>query len=278
MTDESPVERYYERNTRRFLRFGGGRSSGAIHRQLWGPGVTATEQAADYINVLVAAAIRDAGRSVTSVIDFGCGVGGTAIHLASALPAVAVTGITLSAKQAAIARREADRQGVGDRCVFRQGDFESADLGLTADVIVAIESYVHSAEPALFFANAAAHLDTGGLLFVVDDFLAGSVDADSFRLTDQFRRGWRAPAFTTVADCASYAAHAGFGLVEDRELTPLIRLDRPRDRAIAIVAPLVDRLGLAHSPFCGNLIGGSALREGLRSNRFGYHWLGFRRA
>ena len=39
----------------------------------------------------------------------------------------------------------------------------------------------------------AARDDRPWLLLVVDDFLAGSIDADSFRLTDQFRRGWRAP-------------------------------------------------------------------------------------
>jgi hypothetical protein len=184
--------------------------------------------------------------------------------------------MTISATQAAIARDRANRRGVGDRCRFHQADFEADRLGVVADAAVAIEAFVHSGRPATFFATAAAHLRAGGLLHVIDDFLVADDDPVAATLADRFRRGWRAPAFTTVPACAALAAAAGFELAEQRDLTPLIRLDRLRDRVIAVVAPPADRLGLAASPFFGNLIGGNALRRGLREQRFAYRWLGFR--
>jgi hypothetical protein len=39
------VARYYDANTRRFLRLGGGGQMAAIHRPIWAPGVQTAGQA-----------------------------------------------------------------------------------------------------------------------------------------------------------------------------------------------------------------------------------------
>lgn len=58
MSNVEAVAHYYDGNTRRFLRFGGAGASLAIHRALWGPGVSSREAAADYIHAWLLAELR----------------------------------------------------------------------------------------------------------------------------------------------------------------------------------------------------------------------------
>ncbi|MEX2528106.1 MAG: hypothetical protein WEA09_10760 [Gemmatimonadota bacterium] len=66
------------------------------------------------------------------------------------------------------------------------------------------------------------------------------------------------------------AATAGFTPVAQHDFTHLIHLDRLRDRLIGLVAPTAHRVGLHTRPFFGNLIGGNALREGLKRGDLRY--------
>ncbi|MEQ1855146.1 MAG: methyltransferase domain-containing protein [Longimicrobiales bacterium] len=266
VAEATDVAAYYDRNTVRFLLMGGGAPS--MHRALWAPGVESTRDAVGHVDRLVAdelAALRAAECPV--VVDYGCGVGGTLFHLASRFTDARLIGITVSPRQVDVATRFARQRGLADRCTFRLGDFQSIDLAVKADAIVAIESFVHSSDPEAFFASAARHLRTGGRLIVVDDFLAVGEDAltvEQRRRVAELRAGWRVPAICTGGRFIEAAA--AHGLVKDRavDLTPLTRPgSRLRDRLTAAVSPLLSRLGLARMPFYGNMIGGSALQVGL---------------
>ena len=94
MQDEVSV--YYEKNTARFLRFGGGGDVGAIHRKVCAPEVKTKNEAFLYINRCIEGTIQDYFVSASSplrIIDLGCGVGGTALWLSEHLNAF-VTGIS----------------------------------------------------------------------------------------------------------------------------------------------------------------------------------------
>jgi cyclopropane fatty-acyl-phospholipid synthase-like methyltransferase len=273
------IARYYDRNTPGFLTFGGGGKSYAIHRQLWGPAVRTAHDAARYINELIAAAIASQpGADAPTVLDLGCGVGGTLFDLAARLPGSELHGITISAKQYALAERLRAAHPQGARIHFSLGDFEQARLAIAANVIVAIESFAHSRAAELFFATAARHLKPNGRLILVDDFLAHSdtpLSARAQTLTDDFRTGWRIPGLGTVAECIAAAADAGLACTEQRDLTPMIRLTRPAHRITAALSPLLRRCGLIRVPFFANIIGGGALQLGLREGIFQYRWLTF---
>lgn len=274
------VAHYYDRNTQRFLSYGGGGRHFAIHRQLWGPGVATTAEAARYINGLIGAAISEHGAAEPrSIVDFGCGVGGTLFDLARRWPQVRMTGVTISARQMTMARGLAQRLGVADRCRFELGDFESVALGLRADAVVAVEAFAHSIDAGRFFANAARHLRPGGLLVIADDFVAG----DARSLSDaqcacvrEFARGWQLGSLATAEVTVAGAAGAGFELLAAQDLTPLIRNDDLRHRMVAGVGPLCARLGLRRLPFFANMIGGSALQRGMRLGALAYRLLVFR--
>ena len=272
------VAAYYDRNTRRFLAFGGGSRSHAIHRALWGPSVTDAEQAGNYINVLLGNAIEslELGPGST-LLDLGCGVGGTMFALAQRFPRSKLYGVTISQRQAGLAEKLADRFHLESRCRFYCGDFESIDLGVTADVVIAVESMVHAGSLSAFLASAASHLAESGTLVIVDDFIEGAEEPKGPMLgvLNDFREGWRLSSLTTVPACVTAAMSAGFDLVESLDLSPMIRL-RHRDRVIAAVGPLLRPL--VGMPMLGNLVGGAALTRGLQSGTLGYRWLRLRRS
>jgi SAM-dependent methyltransferase len=278
----SGVARYYDANTRRFLLVGPGQDTHAIHRELWAPGVTSAAQAVDYVNTLIIDEVRAcAERSPRplSIVDLGCGVGGTVCRLAHDLPEAQVAGVTISTRQVELARTLAARRGLAGRCRFVLGDFQTADLGDGHDVAIAVEAAVHADAPERFFAAAARALRPGGLLVVVDDFLARPREelgaAGSARAAD-LQAGWRLPSLTTPGVAAAAAEEAGLWLERDDDLTELVRTGRPRDRVIALLVPVFRALRLSGVPFFGNMIGGDALQRGIRAGDFSYRMMVYR--
>lgn len=75
------------------------------------------------------------------VIDFGCGTGDEAIEMALR-GARKVIGIDIQEKWLQVARQRAAERGVSERCIFARTPPEPAD------VIVALDSFEHFADPA----------------------------------------------------------------------------------------------------------------------------------
>jgi SAM-dependent methyltransferase len=268
---QAPVRDYYEHNTRHFLRFGTGQT---IHRGLWGAGVQTAEQAAHWIHgELLALLERRFGADPVRWLDLGCGVG-TSCRWLAARRAGAGTGLSISPTQVQLAQQLAAQQGLQDRCTFLVADFCAMpeELG-SFELAYTIEAYVHAAEPSALLAGVARRLRPGGLLVVVDDFLAPGTAADD-PVVARFRAGWHTPALDTVEAVVARAAQAGLTLVEDRDLTSLVRLGRPRDHLISWLQPLL-RLAAPYSPWFQSLVGGDALQQGLRAGKLQHRWLLF---
>jgi len=75
------------------------------------------------------------------ILDIGCGWGGMGLYLAQAGHAGAVTGITLSQEQLAVARRRAEEAGLADRVTFRLEDYRETKE--TFDRIVSVGMFEH---------------------------------------------------------------------------------------------------------------------------------------
>lgn len=267
------VARYYDRNTRRFLALGQSGPALAIHRPLWPEGVTSPAAAAAHVNEVVAAmAERALGRPPVTIRDLGCGVGGSLLHLACRWPGARALGLTLSMAQVALGQGEVTRRGLSGRVDLRRADYLAPPPGC-ADLVLAIESHVHAPSAEAFLRAAAAQIVPGGVLVVVDDMLARpetELDAAGRVRVSAFRRGWRLGHVPTVEALSDGAASLGLVSVECRDLTPLLRLERLRDRALRLVAPIADGLGLGRWPLWGNMIGGNALTEAYRAGDMRY--------
>ncbi len=286
MSDDDSVARYYDRNTGRFLRFGGGRGALAIHRELWAPGVRSAEEAKRTVNAILGDAIQAEAVEAPTVLDLGCGVGGTLIELAQRFARGRLHGVTLSPRQVEMAKALIREHGLSDRVSVHLGDFHRLRLStgeepVRADTVIAVESFAHASDAEAFFRTAATHLRPGGALLLVDDFLVRrreDLDDPGRRLAGDFARGWRLGTLLTPDQVAGTASRSGLALTANVDLTPLIRLGRPRDRVIRHLAPLFSAMGLVEIPFFGNMIGGNALQEGLRRGVFSYRMLTLRAA
>ncbi|AGA33006.1 Methyltransferase type 11 [Thioalkalivibrio nitratireducens DSM 14787] len=271
----SRLQRYYDRNTDLFLRIGSGGPALALHRGLWPPGVHSGREAARQIHHRVADAIQRAfPDGPRTVLDLGCGVGGTLFDLAERFPGSRFIGVTLSGRQITIAREQARRRGLAERCSFLQADFETISLGQRADVIIAIESFAHASRPDRFLATCRQHLASrDARVIVVDDFLDASVatagPAESARI-ETFRSAWNLPGLGTLEDFLGLATRAGLRHAGTRDLSSWIRTDRLRDRLVSGISPVAARLGLHRFPFWANVIGGNALSAAIRDGQVRY--------
>jgi len=262
------VREYYDANTWKFLLSGAHR---AIHRELWGTGVANRRAALEHAHALV---LDELGQDDLRVLDLGCGVGTAALFLARLRPVDAV-GVSISPEQIRLAKRFAERGGpLLGSARFEVGDFTALPEHLSGfDLAFAIESFVHADPASAFFREVGGVLRPGGALVVIDDFLTG--DREDTRL-DDFRAGWHASSLMTVPEAAALAAGAALELVASRDLSPLQRLGRPRDRVVHALQPVLRR-ARARSLWAQSLVGGDALQACHRDGLIEYRLLRFER-
>ncbi len=276
--DLAQVRDYYDRHTSAFVSLGQGRGAGAIHRAVWGPGVSNRAQAFHYVEDRIADVIRGlpamAGRPL-HIVDLGCGVGGSACYLAARLP-VRVTGITLSSVQARLAQTRIHEAGVSDRVVCLEGDFNALPPELeTADLAYAIESFVHGPAPDRFFEQCRRLVRPGGALVICDDFRRPTAEPRAARAIDRFCRGWHVNTLPDRDALQTLAREHGFEHDTTVDLSPYLELRRARDRVLDVLLPLLRLLPLNAGRY-DYLAGGSALQECLENGWLGYDLATFR--
>jgi tocopherol O-methyltransferase len=271
------VRSYYERNTPAFVAFGQGGAAGAIHRAVWGAGVSTADEAFRYVEDRIAARIGRM-RHLTAephVVDLGCGVGASLCYLAEQLPGITATGITLSPLQAQLARERIAGRGLSSRVACLEGDYNNLPERVRpADVAYAIESFVHGPDPARFFAQCYGLLRPGGVLVVCDDFRRPTPDPAAPAVIERFRRGWHVNTLVEAAELHALAAAAGFSHESTEDLSSYLELGRPRDLAIGVFAAAAGWMNAAWDRF-GPLLGGSALQRCLKRGWIGYDLVTF---
>jgi len=279
--DASRVREYYDRQTAGFLALGQGGAEAAIHRAVWGPGVTTRQAAFHFVEDQIVEALARLGAerpgTVPHVVDLGCGVGGSLTYLA-ARTTIRATGITLSPVQARLAADRIRALGLGDRVSCIEGDYTRLPASVPpADLAFAIESFVHGPSPEAFFAQCARLVRPGGALVICDDVLRPTTDPRAGRMLARFRRGWHVNTLISREQMTAYAAGAGFSHEHSTDLTPWLELGRPRDAAIGAFVALFGWLPLDRTPVA-HVVGGSALQTCLARGWIGYDLAWFRRA
>jgi SAM-dependent methyltransferase len=176
------------------------------------------------------------------VLDAGCGYGGTAFDLQPKLGGQWL-GITISPTQLARAKAEAKQRGLDGKIRFRRQSYDDP-LGESFDLIIAIESMVHSANPLATVANLASHLAPRGYFVLIDDMPVEHVPPQLAADVEEAKRMWRCPVMPPEAGWRAAFDAAGLEVVrsEDfsalvyhrplRELTALIERDRRRARRL----------------------------------------------
>ena len=272
--DAADVRGYYDRNTGNFVAHGEGGAAGALHRAVWAPGVDDAHAAFHYVEDRLIARLGDlpSAERPAHVVDLGCGVGGSLCYLAARVP-IRGTGLTLSPVQVRHAERRIRNAGLSDRVRCRGGRLlRAADR--------------HAPRRPRVRDRVAGPRTRSGPLprRVRPDGPAGRAAGDLRRFSAAGRRpggaadGRTIPARVasqhpapSLKSCAPSPERAGFAHLSTDDLTPHLRLGRPRDRAAALFIALCGWLPLDRTRF-GHLVGGTALQtclakgmDGIRS-------------
>ena len=93
------------------------------------------------------------------VLDFGCGAGEEVKEIAL-LGAKRVIGLDISEKWLHLAKNEAEKAGLGDKC-----DFVSSAAN-PVDVIISLDSFEHFADPDAVLRTMYSMLQPGGCVFI----------------------------------------------------------------------------------------------------------------
>ncbi len=265
---ETGARTYYERNTPLMVALGTGRGEAAIHRAVWTPGVGGRREALHAVERRIAESLGvGAGGPgpAMHLLDLGCGVGASAVWLASRYP-VRVTGVTLSPTQAAMAERLAAAKALSARCHFLAGDFQSLPALEPADGAYAIEASSHATDVRAFFREAARILRPGAILALCDDFTAGPLSGKGRIWVERFRKRWHLGPLPTRRQAVQMAGEAGLVPLGHEDLTGWLRPDPPG--AIGL-RRLMARLPLPGS-YRDWLAGGAALQVCLRQGWLRY--------
>jgi cyclopropane fatty-acyl-phospholipid synthase-like methyltransferase len=232
----------------------------ALHFGYWDDRTASHAESLANTNRLMATHARF--QSGQSVLDAGCGVGGTAMWIVRHYN-VQVTGITISPDQVRRAVRLLDRRELSDRVRVERRDMtESGFPAASFDIVYAIESAGYAPDKRRFLEEAYRVLRPGGRLVVLDAFRTrrplGGEDEELLRswLTD-----WAIPPdLPTLEEASREATSAGFAHVETHDVTEHMRPSLRRLYRIAtalypfelLLRTFLIRNAIQHRNLCGS--------------------------
>lgn len=154
------------------------------------------------------------------VLDAGCGIGGSSIWMAKQY-GNRVTGITISAKQAAYAGQHAQRHGVADKVNFEVTDFCKTPFpDATFDVVWALESSCHALNKADFLREAFRVLRPGGRIVVCDGFvLQRQFNEQQWQAVVTCLNGWAVPNLCSSDEFSLLLKQQGFQAISCYDIT-----------------------------------------------------------
>jgi len=188
-----------------------------IHHGLWNGDESPSQAQRQLIEHLLQSSGMPSG---AKVIDVGCGMGGSSVHLAKHHNCD-VTGITLSALQRRWARNSSWLQGVGGKTRFLRQDAESANFDENAfDFLWSVECTEHLFDKPAFFQRASRWIKPGGgaalCIWLAGDEPQTPQDiAQVEAVCDAFL----CPSLGTVADYTMWLADAGMEVTDVCDLT-----------------------------------------------------------
>jgi tocopherol O-methyltransferase len=256
--DELNITDYYDQTWLDYRLLWMGRQSRSLHFGYWDRQTHGHTDSLLRMNAVLADAVGIQPEEL--VLDAGCGIGGTAVWLASER-AARVIGVTLSAQQADRARRYAHASGLDERCRFSQQDFRRlAFSDGRFDVVWAHESMCHARDKESVLAEAWRVLRPGGALVCADGFRTRRPHpAPDERHLAAWLREWAVPDLATTGEFVRWAERAGFRDLLVRDLSRHVRRSLLRLRRLGVTlfvpASLLYGLGLRSRVQQGNVRG-----------------------
>lgn len=240
------VGRYYDATWLDYRALWSDRTSRAMHFGYYDERTSTHQQALLNTNDVLARLAQV--RPGDSVLDAGCGVGGSACWLAAHRQAQCI-GITPVHRQVVKARQIAASRGLSSMARFLCGDYAAIPFrDGSFDVVWALESVCHASEKHRFYAEAARTLRPGGRIVVADYMRVRRPVADSAEaLLRPWFDGWAMPDLYTPDEHLDACRQAGLVDVTVEDFTPVVdRSLRRLYRLARAAGPLDHFLHMLH--------------------------------
>jgi SAM-dependent methyltransferase len=200
----------------RAIGFGGGGAALTVHRALADPRAGGQPTYTRLHDLLLE---QSCVRTARRVLDAGCGLGGTMFAIAGATEATCL-GVTLSRSQVSTVMRAASGRGLCARVSAVVQSYDDPPPG-PFDLVLAVESLAHSADPVASVRALAGVLAPAGTLVIVDDM--PELAALSLPELATFKRGWQCPVLLDVVAYRTLLRELGLHIVADLDLTGSVR-------------------------------------------------------
>ena len=205
--DQSKAIEYYD-YTIPFYKVFWHKGTNALHYGLWDTNTKTLPEALVNSNKI----LSEIGhiQESDSVLDAGCGVGGSALWLAKH-KGCRVTGITISEKQKSKAVKYAERAGLSDKVEFLVKDFLNTGFpDATFTVVWGIESVCHAPYKADFLKEAFRVLKPGGRIIIADGFLGRELKDSEQQMYQDFLKGFALDNLSNAETFESDMGQVGF--------------------------------------------------------------------
>ncbi|QLE58775.1 cyclopropane-fatty-acyl-phospholipid synthase family protein [Nostoc sp. TCL26-01] len=210
-----------------------------------------------------------------TILDAGCGVGGSTIWLAKTFQAK-VIGITISEKQVEEAKKLAKANHVEHLVDFQVQNYLNTNfLDESFDVVWAIESVCYAEQKQDFLQEAFRLLKHGGRLGIADGFQGRDFQhTDEVEMMNVFNEGLAIPNIAKISDFKDYLNDIGFKNVElwdktqavlhsARRIYLLCSFIYPLRRILKIFKPHSRTLAILEKNNCAGIVQYKLVKSGL---------------
>lgn len=221
MFSNNDISRYYDLSEIHYRLFWNLEKSHSLHYGYWDETTKNFHEALLNINKVLAttACVNNA----ETVLDAGCGVGGSSVWLAKEKNCK-VTGISLNEKQVQQANAFAKLSGVDEQVCFEQKDYmNTAYPDNSFDIVWAIESVCYADDKSRFIDEAFRILKDGGRLIMADFFKQKDLTEKEAATVKRWANGWAINDFATAEDFHCHLQQAGFREIKITDISNAIR-------------------------------------------------------
>jgi len=191
----------------------------AIHYGYWDETVNSFPESLARMNEVMADAVKI--RPSDTVLDAGCGVGGSSIFLALRY-GCKVSGITLSDRQQKKAVENAQTNNVGHLVDIRVMDYCATGFPDNSfDVIWGCESICYADDKAKFIKEAYRLLKPGGRLVVADGFVTQK-ENNEHPFIRQWLDGWQVNYLESMECFCEFMRGEGFSRISSRDISKYV--------------------------------------------------------
>lgn len=220
---EKDIAEYYESTWSDFVKWMKTDKSLGLHFGYYEKGIRTYEEAVINMNYFVGR-LLDLDTQVEnniSILDIGCGVGGSSIYLAKKYPHFKFIGITIVLEQVYLAKKFAREKHVSSNTEFILGNYlKTGVVNNYFDGAFAIESACHAEDKKEFLLEAYRILKPNKKLVVVDGFLTKKPSNYFIQAAyDFYRKVWVIPHLEVIDDFTSNLEDIGFGNIKLQDIS-----------------------------------------------------------